>query len=73
MRGALPELTEPLPGIAIAFEIEALGMLFALVAGLLWVVTSIYSIGYMRGNGEQNQTRYYICFAVALSSTSGSE
>lgn len=64
-------LIEPLPGIAIAFEIEALGMLFALVAGLLWVVTSIYSIGYMRGHNEQNQTRFFAAFAVSIAATMG--
>jgi multicomponent Na+:H+ antiporter subunit D len=73
MDGELFALTlmEPLPGIAIAFEIEALGMLFALVAGLLWVVTSIYSIGYMRGHNEQNQTRFYAAFAVSIAATMG--
>lgn len=64
-------LIEPLPGITIAFEIEALGMLFALVAGLLWVVTSIYSIGYMRGHNEQNQTRFFAAFAVSIAATMG--
>jgi multicomponent Na+:H+ antiporter subunit D len=64
-------LIEPLPGIAIAFEIEALGMLFALVAGLLWAVTSIYSIGYMRGHNEKNQTRFYAAFAVSIAATMG--
>jgi multicomponent Na+:H+ antiporter subunit D len=64
-------LIEPLPGIAIAFEIEALGMLFALVAGLLWVVTSIYAIGYMRGHNEQNQTRFFAAFAVSIAATMG--
>ena len=64
-------LIEPLPGIAIAFEIEALGMLFALVAGLLWVVTSVYSIGYMRGHNEQNQTRFFAAFAVSIAATMG--
>jgi len=64
-------LMEPLPGIAIAFEIEALGMLFALVAGLLWVVTSIYSIGYMRAHNEQNQTRFFAAFAVSIAATMG--
>ncbi|MGI9320765.1 MAG: proton-conducting transporter membrane subunit, partial [Thiogranum sp.] len=56
---------------AIAFEIEALGMLFALVAGLLWVVTSIYSIGYMRSHNEQNQTRFFAAFAVSIAATMG--
>ncbi len=62
-------VTEPLPGIAIAFKIEALGMLFALVAGLLWLVTSVYAIGYMRSHHEKNQTRFFAAFAIAISCT----
>ena len=62
---------EPIPGVTIAFRLEALGMLFALVAGLLWVVTSIYAIGYMRSHNEKNQTRFYAAFAVAISCTLG--
>jgi len=61
----------PLPNLPLALEVEPLGMLFALVASFLWIVTSIYSIGYMRGNREHAQTRFYVCFAVALSSTMG--
>ncbi len=59
-------LLEPLPGLPIHFSVEPLGMLFALIASGLWIVNSIYSIGYMRGNDEQNQTRFYICFALAI-------
>ncbi len=62
---------EMLPGIAIGFRVEPLGMLFALVASGLWIVNSIYSIGYMRGNGERHQTRFYVCFALALAATMG--
>ena len=64
-------LGEPVPGIAIAFRIEASGMIFGLVAGLLWIVTSIYAIGYMRGHNEQNQTRFFTAFAVAISCALG--
>jgi multicomponent Na+:H+ antiporter subunit D len=64
-------LFEVVPGISLAFSVDPLGMLFALVASLLWLVTSVYSIGYMRANNERNQTRFYTCFAVALGSTMG--
>lgn len=64
-------LVETLPGLTISFHTEPLGLLFALVAGFLWIVTSIYSIGYMRGNREHHQTRFYVYFAVALASTMG--
>ena len=65
------QLIEMLPGLSIYFEIEPLGMIFAVVASLLWIVTSIYAIGYMRGHNEKNQTRFYIFFAIAISSTIG--
>jgi multicomponent Na+:H+ antiporter subunit D len=64
-------LLATLPGIALALQIEPLGMLFALVASGLWIVNSIYSIGYMRANREANQTRFYVCFAIALAATMG--
>ena len=64
-------LTAVIPGIPIAFEVEPLGMVFALVASFLWIVTTIYSIGYMRGHGESNQTRFYACFAIAIASAIG--
>ena len=68
MDGARPaaELLTVMAGLPLAFEIEPLGMLFALVASGLWIVTTCYSIGYMRGHHEQNQSRYYACFAVAI-------
>ncbi len=73
LAGMRPELSviEVVPGITIAFKIEPLGMMFAAVASFLWIVNSIYSIGYMRGNGESHQTRFYICFAFALWATIG--
>ena len=73
MNGARPEVTlaEPLPGLPLTLKVEPLGMTFAAVASFLWIVNSIYSIGYMRGHNETNQTRFYVCFAVALASTMG--
>ena len=59
------------PALALAFRIEPLGMLFALVASTLWIVNSDYSIGYMRGHNEPRQTPFYVCFAVALAATMG--
>jgi len=64
-------LAEVVPGAAIKFRVDPLGMLFALVASSLWVLTSAYSIGYMRGLKEHSQTRYFCFFALALSATIG--
>jgi multicomponent Na+:H+ antiporter subunit D len=62
---------ELLPGLNISFSIEPLGMLFALIASFLWLITTVYAIGYMRSHHEQNQTRFYACFAIAISSVMG--
>jgi len=59
------------PNLSIAFEVEPLGLLFALVASFLWIITSIYAIGYMRGHNEDNQTRFFFCFALAIASVMG--
>jgi len=59
------------PGIALALRVDALGLVFALVASTLWVLTSFYSIGYVRGAHEHKQTRYYASFAMAVASTIG--
>ncbi|MGD8349924.1 MAG: monovalent cation/H+ antiporter subunit D family protein [Gammaproteobacteria bacterium] len=73
MAGGRPELSlfEILPGIEIAFRVEPLGMLFAALASGLWIVNSVYSIGYMRGNNEKHQTRFYVFFALSLAATMG--
>ncbi|HEX4892247.1 MAG TPA: proton-conducting transporter membrane subunit [Hyphomicrobiaceae bacterium] len=73
LAGQQPERTlfDVVPGLTIAFKIEPLGMLLALVAASLWIVNSIYSIGYMRANEEPRQTSFYVCFAVAIGSTIG--
>ncbi len=55
-----------MPGFDVAFTVEPLGMLFALVASGLWVLTTVYAIGYMRGHHEKNQTRFFACFAAAI-------
>nr|WP_241764641.1 proton-conducting transporter membrane subunit [Hyphomonas johnsonii] len=67
-RGGVPalDLGEAAPGLSFAFKLEPLGALFAVVASGLWIVNSFYSIGYMRGNRERNQTRFYICFALSI-------
>ena len=69
LAGQRPELIlfpDFLPGVSLAFKVEPLGMLYALVAAGLWPITSTYAVGYMRGHHEGNQTRFFICFALAI-------
>jgi len=73
LQGTVVEYTiaTVLPALAIRLRVDALGLLFALVSSSLWMVTTAYSIGYMRGLNEHSQTRYFVFFAIALSSTIG--
>ena len=57
--------------VPIVFRIDSLGILFALVASSLWVLTSLYAVGYMRGLKEHAQTRFFSFFALSLSATLG--
>ncbi len=68
LEGNRPELIlfEVLPGVPLAFRLEPLGMLYALVAAGLWIPTNLYAVGYMRAHHEINQTRFFICFAIAI-------
>jgi len=68
---SLIKLIEFTPGLSISFSTEPLGLLFCLLASFLWIVNTLYSISYMRTNKEQHQTRFYICFAIAIASTMG--
>ncbi|WGI23345.1 proton-conducting transporter membrane subunit [Amylibacter sp. IMCC11727] len=64
-------LFEVFPNVPVAFNVEPLGLLFALVASGLWIVTHIYAIGYMRGNNEKHHARFFGCFAGAIAAALG--
>ena len=64
-------LAVPVPRVPLALQAEPLGLLFALIAAVLWVATTVYAIGYMRGHGEKHQTRFFAFFAIAISATMG--
>ncbi|MDE0959508.1 MAG: proton-conducting transporter membrane subunit [Planctomycetota bacterium] len=62
------------PGLDFMLEIDALGLIFALVASSLWILNSIYSVGYMHGLYGANfegQERYWSCFALAILAAMG--
>ena len=53
-------------GIELGYRVDALGLLFAITSSFLWILVSLYSIGYMRSLNEHAQTRYYFMFALAV-------
>lgn len=62
---------ELIPGLALHLRADLFGLIFALLASSLWLVTTIYSIGYMRHGHYGDQTGYFACFAVCVSSALG--
>jgi len=60
-----------MPGITVSFAADGLAMVFGLVSSFLWFLTTSYNIGYMRGLHEHAQTRYYVCFSVAILGAQG--
>ena len=58
-------------GLDIAFNVEPLGLLFAVLASGLWMVTHLYGVGYMRGNNEKEHARFFACFSFAIFSVMG--
>lgn len=71
--GERPEiLLVPFEGpLDIKLTLEPLGAVFAAIASSLWVVNSLFTIGYMRGNNEKNQTRFYTYVAIAIAAAMG--
>ena len=64
-------LAEPVAGLPLVLRPEPLGLMFALIASLLWPVTVLYAAGYLRGHNESNQTRFFTAFAVSIGATMG--
>lgn len=65
------QVWELLPGLSIAFSIEPLGMLFALLSSTLWLIATPYAIGYMTHGGYQQLARFFACYAIALGAAAG--
>ena len=65
------ELFRIVDDVDFTLNVDTAGIVFACSASTLWLLTSIYSVGYMRGHGEKNQTGYYASFAMCLSAAMG--
>ncbi len=60
-----------MPGLDLAFAVEPLGLMFAILASGLWILTHIYGVGYMRGNREKGHSRFFAAFSLAIASVMG--
>ena len=73
LKGKIYEFTlfNIMPGITVSLCADGLSMVFAIVSSFLWIFATSYSIGYMRTLKEHAQTRYYVCFGVAIFGAQG--
>ena len=55
----------------VRLELEPLGAIFAAIASSLWIVNSVFTLGYMRGNKEKKQTRFFGLVAIAIFAAMG--
>jgi len=62
---------ELVPGLALLFRADLFGLNFALLASSLWLITTLYSIGYMHHGHYSHQTGYFACFAVYIAAAIG--
>ncbi len=73
LAGQAPTTTlfEILPGVELTLRADGLGMIFTLLASFLWILASIYAVGYMRGHNEADHTRFFAAFALAVGAAFG--
>ena len=62
-------LLQILGNVGIFLRVDTLGIVFGLVSSALWVLATIYSIGYM--SHEHNQRSYYVFFVLSCSAVMG--
>jgi len=60
---SVQHIVEVAPRISLAFRVDTLGFYFALLLSLLWLLTTVYSLGYI----HTRETRYYCFVAINLS------
>ena len=65
------ELLEISPGIVLALRADPAGMIFGLLVSVLWVLAGVYAVGYMRGENERKQTRFFAAFALSIAAAAG--
>ena len=73
LAGERPELllAEVAPGLRLAFRLEPLGLIYALVASLLFVPTAFYAIGYAHATKLRHPARFHAAFQLSMGAAMG--
>ena len=60
---------EVLPGLELSLVADSLALLFTSLSALLWLVTTVYAIGYM--TGEPRRRRFFSFFSLCVTASTG--
>ncbi len=58
-----------LPGRPLVLRVDALSLLFLLLSSFLWLLTTLYAVGYMAGSPRQS--RFFGFFSLCVMATAG--
>jgi multicomponent Na+:H+ antiporter subunit D len=58
-----------LPGIALELRVDSISLMFASLSAILWLVTTVYAVGYMEP--EPARSRFFGFFALSVAATMG--
>jgi len=58
-----------LPGVTFALKADALSVMFAGLSSVLWLLTTVYAVGYLEGS--PNRSRFFGFFSLCVASTMG--
>ncbi|MDZ5077418.1 complex I subunit 5 family protein [Nesterenkonia sp. HG001] len=68
--GARPEVSMPfLPGIDLVLRADPLALFFAGLSAVLWLLTTVYAIGYLKGS--PHRSRFFGFFSLCVTATVG--
>lgn len=70
VEGLHPEFSAPfLPGVDLVLRVDPLALFFAGLSAILWLLTTIYALGYLKG--KPHQSRFFGFFSLCVTATVG--
>jgi multicomponent Na+:H+ antiporter subunit D len=68
--GTEPEWRAPLlPGIDLVLRMDTMALMFSALSAVLWLVTTVYAIGYLEGHPDRS--RFFGFFSLCVTATVG--
>lgn len=70
LAGMQPEFAVPfLPGIDLVLRVDRLSLFFAALSSFLWLLTTVYAVGYLEG--KPSRSRFFGFFSLCVTATVG--